>query len=116
MPERTEATEQAAVVEYCDIKHIPVFHIPNEGKRSYAEGANMRRKGLKKGVPDLFIPVPSNGFHGLFIELKYGKGKPSNEQAGWLSLLSSNGYMAAVCYGFDEAVRIIESYLKKERG
>lgn len=32
----SEALEQCAVVEYCDLKGIPVSHIPNGGYRNKA--------------------------------------------------------------------------------
>lgn len=112
----SETAEQITVVEYCDIKNIPVVHIPNEGKRSQAYGASLKRMGLRKGFPDLFIPVVRGNHHGLFIEMKYGKGKTTEDQKKWLSLLSSEGYACAVCYNADEAIKTIGSYmrLKKE--
>ena len=33
----SEAAEQRAVVEYCDWHHIPVYAIPNGGKRNEGE-------------------------------------------------------------------------------
>lgn len=46
-----------------------------------------------------------------------GKGKVTREQSAWLALLSSAGYMAVMCRGFEEAVKTIECYIKqgKER-
>lgn len=70
--------------------------------------------GVKRGVPDLVLPVPSNGFHGLYIELKTEKGKPSAEQTWWLSELSARGYKTVICYGFEEAVNTLISYLSTE--
>lgn len=108
----TETAEQIAVVEYCAIKHIPVVHIPNEGKRSAATGANLVRMGLKKGFPDLFIPRARGKYHGLFIEMKYGKGKTSPDQEEWIDILLREGYACTVCRGADEAINIIETYNK----
>lgn len=107
-----ELSEQIAVVEYCDLKCIPVVHVTNEGKRSQAMGALLRRAGLRKGFPDLFIPVPNKDKHGLFIELKVGKNKPTTDQKIWLELLNKNGYLAKVCYGFNEAIETINSYMR----
>lgn len=58
----TETGEQEAVIEYCAWRRIPVVHIPNEGKRSAAYAAQMKRMGLAKGFPDLFIPVAVKEF------------------------------------------------------
>lgn len=89
-----------------------MFHIPNGGSRNKLEAANLKRQGVKAGVPDLFLPVSRGGYHGLFIELKYGKNKPTEKQAEWLKSLNEQGYAVAVCYGCEEASEKILKYLK----
>lgn len=109
---KTESGEQEAVVEYCAWKKIPVVHIANEGKRSIPYAMQMKRMGLAKGFPDLFIPVAKQGFHGLMIELKRDrKSKATEEQKTWLKYLNEAGYRAAVCYGSEEAMKEIEKYI-----
>ena len=49
---------------------VLLFHIPNGGRRDTAEAANLKKQGVKPGVPDLFLPVARGGYHGLFIEMK----------------------------------------------
>lgn len=61
-----------------------LYHIPNGGSRNRLEAANLKRQGVKAGVPDLCLPVASGKYHGLYIELKYGKNKPSE--------IKNNGY------------------------
>lgn len=76
IPTPTEAQEQEALFRWADFavgKYPEVkflYHIPNEGKRSVYNGAALRRQGLKKGVPDLCLPVPSGKYHALYIEMK----------------------------------------------
>ena len=89
-----------------------LYHVPNGGRRDKAEAAHLRRQGVKAGVPDLCLPVPRGGFHGLYIELKADKGKLTDHQQKWLSKLQGQGYMAKVCHGWQEAVATIETYLK----
>ncbi len=108
----TEAQEQEAVVEYCDILKIPIFHIPNGGKRKASEAAHLKRQGVRAGVPDLFVPVACGQYHGLFIEMKAGKNKPTEKQIKWLSLLREQGYCAYVCVGSESAMRLIRKYLE----
>lgn len=89
-----------------------LYHVPNEGKRSQWTGARMRSEGLKSGVPDLCLPVARSGYHGLYIELKAGKNKPTANQLAWLEALEAQGYKTAVCYGWEAAKTVIENYLK----
>ena len=110
----SEDAEQEAVVEYCDLLHIPIVHIPNEGKRSLSYAARMKRMGLRSGFPDLLVPLARGGYHGLFIEMKYGKNKTTKEQKEWLDRLSAEGYACAVCYNAAEAIKTIESYNRRK--
>lgn len=110
-PKRNEAKEQEVVVHYCIIKRIPLFSVPNGGSRNKIEAANLKRQGLKAGVPDLMIPVAKHGYHGLFIEMKVGYNKPTEKQVKWITLLRKNGYFVEVCYGANEAISVIDKYI-----
>ncbi|AXI03881.1 VRR-NUC domain-containing protein [Aquirhabdus parva] len=90
-----------------DVMH----HSPNGGKRSPREGAKFKEMGTQAGFPDFQIYVPRQGFHGLFIELKARQGVVSPLQKIVLARLAANGYQTAVCYGFDEAKRVISDYM-----
>lgn len=89
-----------------------LFHIPNEGKRDKRTGARLKAQGMRPGVPDLCLPVPTSQFHGLYIELKFGSNKPTAEQIRWLDALKRQGYKTAVCYGWEEAKDTILNYLQ----
>lgn len=92
-----------------------LYHIPNEGKRSRAGGARLKAEGLKAGVPDLCLPVARGGCHGLYIELKRRKGGVvTAAQTAWMDSLLQQGYMVAVCRGWEEAAKLIEGYLREE--
>ena len=117
-PTVTESEEQRSLFDWATIaaRKYPalnlLFHIQNEGKRSQWTGARMRSEGLKSGVPDLCLPVARSGYHGLYIELKAGKNKPTANQLAWLEALEAQGYKTAVCYGWEAAKNVIEAYLK----
>ena len=117
----TEAQEQQALIEWATLaahKHPELAlltHIANEGKRSGRTGAQLVRMGLRKGFPDLLLPVARGGYHSLAIELKRSKGgKTSDAQRWWINRLLEQGYYATVCYGWQDARRVIEDYLKGE--
>ena len=109
----SEDEYQQTVVEYCDACKIPVVHIANEGKRSVAYAARLKRIGMRKGFPDLFIPIASGGHHGLFIELKSMTGRLTPAQKWWLAELNHEGYRAVMCRGSDEAIDVIRKYMKE---
>lgn len=114
---RSEATEQEALITWCRIfeNRYPelkmIYHIPNGGSRNRLEAANLKRQGVKAGVPDLCLPVPKDGYHGLYIEMKYGKNKPTDNQEEWMERLRQYGYRTVVCYGADEARETIKQYI-----
>ena len=91
-----------------------MYHIPNGGFRNVREAANLKAAGVRAGVPDIHLPAKCGQYGGLFIELKVKVGKTSPEQDIWLAYLNSNGYYATVCHGWQEAVSVIENYLKLE--
>ena len=113
-----EADEQQKLfqwVAFIRTEHPEVdllFHIPNGGSRNKLEAANLKKQGVRAGVPDLFLPVARGKYHGLFIELKYGKNKTTQKQNEWLAKLNEQGYAVAVCYGCNEASKKIIKYLK----
>ena len=91
-----------------------MYHTPNEGKRTAASGGRLKAKGLKKGVPDIALPCARGGYHGLYIELKVGDGKPTAEQKKYLHALDVEGYFVALAYSAAEAIRLIERYVRGE--
>ena len=117
-PNRTESQEMILLFGWSAAmsKGIPelesMYHVPNEGKRKPWTGARMKAEGLKKGVPDICLPVPRNGYHGLYIEMKSAGGKLRKEQKEWLERLGRNGYLAVTCHGFEEARDLILAYLQ----
>ena len=86
-------------------------HIPNGGKRDKKEAANLKRQGVRAGVPDISLPVARGEYHGLYIELKVGKNKQTENQKRWQQLLTDQGYRSIVCYGWREAADAILEYL-----
>ncbi len=88
-----------------------MFAIPNGEARSIATGARLKAAGVKAGVPDIFLPVVTARSPGLYLELKRRGGTISKVQCWWLYELQQAGYRVEVCYGWQEAVKVIEEYL-----
>jgi VRR-NUC domain len=112
-----EHAEQAALFRWAEFARprLPdlalMFAIPNGGHRHKATAARLKAEGVKRGVPDLCLPVARSGAHGLYIELKTERGKPTPEQYGWIRALRRQGYAAEVCRGWEQARSMIEHYL-----
>ena len=112
-----ETTEQMALFVWArnNTHALPclslMYHVPNEGKR--ANGAVLKAMGLKSGVPDVCLPVASHNFHGLYLEMKYGRNKATPEQEAFMAGLRQQGYKTAVCHGAEEAKAEILNYLQE---
>lgn len=115
----TEAQEQTAVIKWtmrADVREMYpelqlLYHIPNGGNRDPVEAAHLKQQGVKRGVPDLCLPVSRDGYHALYIEMKSKTGRARPEQMDWIRELQNQGCMARVCHGWKEAVRLLEAYM-----
>lgn len=106
-----EWQDQALLCKWMDAKGYVYFAVPNDGERTIGAAIKAAATGLKKGVPDLCIPMPRSPYHGLFLELKRAKGGTvSAEQEKWIGILRRQGYRAEVCRGYDAAVKVLEEY------
>ena len=118
---RGEDTEQMGVVDWANWNRnrFPelkmLYHTPNGGKRNAAEAARFKAMGVKAGVPDLCLPVPRGGYAGLYIEMKFGKNKTTENQNEWLADLKAQGYLTVVCYSGEDATRMLETYMQQGR-
>lgn len=111
----TEHWEQVQLFAWAEnLPELELMHaIPNGGKRDIRTAIKLKAEGVKPGVPDIFLPLPLGGKHGLYIELKRRKyGRVTEEQAAWLEALMRQGYACAVCHGWEMARDVIIDYLR----
>ena len=114
----TEAAHQTALFcwaalnqeTYPELKLM--FHIPNGGTRDRVEAGHLKAQGVKSGVPDICLPFAVYPYHALWIELKVGKNKLSDNQDAFCEQLKYRNYAIVVCYSWFEAMNVIISYLK----
>jgi hypothetical protein len=127
----SEHDEQATVIQWANLMagqypelgllfavvngaKLPYFKTKGKNGQTYRfspEAKKLKDEGLRPGVPDLCLPVARKGFHGLFIEAKYGDNKPTPEQTAFLDALADQGYLAVVCWGAEEMIETITEYL-----
>ena len=111
MRKTEEANLQKAVAKYLDLLGVLWFHCPNGGTRNIREAANLKAQGVKRGISDVIILEPRGCYHGLMIELKSAKGRLSESQKIFLKKCDANGYAVSVCYSFDSAKGVIDTYM-----
>lgn len=114
----TEHGEQAALIQWakaseCNWPELALlFAVPNGGHRSKTTALRLRMEGVKAGVSDLFLPVPRDGYHGFWIEMKVGSNHRTLAQCDWQDHMEAQGYAVVTCWGFDQAKDAIELYLE----
>ena len=93
-----------------------MFHVTNEGKRSKQGGAALVRAGLKRGVPDIWLPVENGNYNGLVIEMKADNNRVTADQKAWLLRMAANSWKACSCWGFEAAAQVVAEYLNFNPG
>jgi hypothetical protein len=88
-----------------------LYHVPNGGSRNIREAANLKRAGVRAGVPDLHLPVARGEYHGLWLELKSPTGRTSDAQRDWHAALRDEGHRVEVCTDWIAARDILIAYL-----
>lgn len=116
--EPSESEIQCAIFEWaCRQRYAQGFigdyliKITNEGKRTRITGHRMKMEGLKAGVSDLFLAIPTKKLSGLWIEIKKEGGALSYNQILWLERMILMGYGAFIAYSVDKCINAIKGYL-----
>ena len=114
---KNEHQEQVALIQWLRLQHPKhtkcLWAIPNGGVRNIGTAIKLKREGVVPGVSDLFLMIPNNTKHGLFLERKAKSGKLTTEQTDFLSLAESMGYEAIVADSDEEGKEIIKKYLQE---
>ena len=126
----SEEAIHKAVIDYADRLSFQrpelqlLFHPPNGGKMPQGSAGKLKGMGMRKGVPDLLLPVPQLGgfdaaaerieYTGLALELKSADGYLRPEQAWWLRALKAQDWAVVVARSVEDAIHILESYLDGE--
>jgi len=78
-----------------------VMATPNQDTGNENYRMNMANEGMAAGFPDISVLLPRMPFHGLYIELKVGRNKPTKKQIAWLYRLQRKGYLAVCIRTYD---------------
>lgn len=91
-----------------------LHHSPNGGKRNAIEALKFKRMGTISGFPDLILMIPNKSYHGLFVELKVGKNKQTENQIRFEKEVTNQRYAYVVCRSLDEFMSVVKQYFKNE--
>lgn len=115
----TEHQIQSDLISWCEViaPYHPelsmLFAVPNGTYKSPSARMKYQREGLKPGVPDLCMPLPSRDkkYIGLFIEMKAKRGAVSDVQKTWIDALRNAGHRVEICRQWTDAANVIIDYL-----
>lgn len=110
MSEHDEQVGLFNLVAY-DSRFCWLFAIPNGGARHPVVAMKMRSEGVKAGVWDLCLPAACAGYHGIFIEMKFGRNKLTPKQVEFREYVEAHGYKTAVCHSAEEAYAVLMDYM-----
>lgn len=107
----SEESIQRAVIQHLKLMAAPgvvYFHCPNGEARSKATGAKLQAMGVRRGVADLCIVLPSG--RSAFLELKSAKGRQSDHQKQFAADVSRTEALYAVASSIDQALAILTEW------
>lgn len=108
-----------------DLPDKLLFAVPNGGKREQKtvqtksgsktfspEAVRLKRQGVKRGVADVILQIPRNGFGCLDMEFKTDSGGQSPEQKDFQSQTESVGNKYVIVRSAMQAIEEMKEYLK----
>src|SRR5437899_5769540 len=121
--EKITPSEHASQVEFfkwwrrfAAVHNLPsqlCFAIPNASKLTDGGRIWKYAEGLTPGISDIFLAIPRDQFHGLFIEMKRRPNSPSVVQAEFQREAFRYGYLAVTSYSCEDAIREVRDYLNQ---
>ncbi len=115
----TEHDEQSALIRWARLNECrypklkKLYAVPNGGYRCAKTAADLKAEGVRKGIPDLHLPVARGGYHGLWIEMKVHPNVTTPDQDIVIEELREEGHRVEVCWSMEEARDVLLDYLKE---
>ena len=108
-PPFSEHAFQVMVCEYLALALRPELHwsaIENGGRRNLSVAVRLKRAGLKRGTPDIYVMLPEGKI--AWLELKAKGGSLSIEQRGFRDVCRRLGHHWAVAKTLDDVIAFLE--------
>lgn len=112
---RPEQALQVQAIQYLRIAlpNAVIWHCPNGGARTEAEGRILKAMGVLAGVADIQILA---GGRSYFIELKIGNGDLTPSQVTFRANCELQGVPHAVCRSLAEVEGTVAAWALNPRG
>jgi hypothetical protein len=86
------------------------------GMRTHPAQANKAKAGgMRRGFPDIDVPIARGGYTGMHIEMKSECGQLTEDQKWWLAQLRDQGRKCVVCRSARQAWEELSKYLGIEQ-
>jgi len=103
-------TASAAFMD--EYPEVALLHaIPNGDWRGPRVAQKLKAEGVLPGIPDLCLPVPRGGYHGMYLELKCAGGTVKPDQWRIMQELHAHGYFVILTNCYHVAMKAIEEYV-----
>ena len=114
---QSESSLQQFCVKWFRLQHPDktLYSVPNGGIRNTVTAAILKAEGALAGVPDLFLMHPAGRYHGLYIEMKFGKNGLTAEQINFFLKAEKEGFKCVTCWSFEEFESEINNYLNEKK-
>jgi hypothetical protein len=93
-----------------------IYAIGNGAFKHPKTARDMRKEGMKKGIPDVHAPYSRMDYIGLYIEMKRlkPKGQLKEHQEEMLGRLASQGHLCYTIWGWESAWEVIKAYTNSQ--
>ena len=105
----SEHAFQVMVCDYLALALRPELYwsaIENGGRRNLSVAVRLKRAGLKRGTPDIYVMLPEGKI--AWLELKAKGGSLSIEQRGFRDVCKRLGHHWAVAKTLDDVIAFLE--------
>lgn len=111
-PERDQKIAFVQLMQYkLPLLYKYLFALEHGGSRHLLEAKNLKKVGVKEGLPDYFFIYPSNEYIGLFLEFKANNNTQTKKQKEFFELARGVGYKCVVVKLADEALNVVTEYI-----
>lgn len=102
-----------AKMQECIYPHLKFLHASLNGVRLTAgQSKKMSLAGMRRGVADICLPFKNKHYTQLFVEMKFGRNKLTEDQAKFERFVCAGGANYVTAYSAFEAIEEITKYLK----